>query len=94
MVGGPGPLSSRLMTLLQWYDHCGQYIPKSDTDRYISCDNQQTCVDACNARKGKCDKAVADGVAFIYCMKLVGNLRSYCMGFETVCKAATPISVR
>jgi hypothetical protein len=68
------------------YDACVHYIPKSDSDPVIQCDSQQTCVDACDARTGKCEKLVKEGTLIVSCAKLSGNFYSYCVAYETNCR--------
>jgi hypothetical protein len=68
------------------YDGCVHYIPKGDSDKAIQCDDHQTCVDACNARTGKCEKQVKDGNAIVSCAKLAGNFYPYCVAYETNCR--------
>lgn len=43
------------------------------------------CIDACNARTDKCAKHLASDTLTVGCVKLIGNLNTYCVGFETKC---------
>jgi hypothetical protein len=43
-------------------------------------------VDACNARMDKCGKLLKEGKVVVGCVKLSGNVNTFCVGFETTCK--------
>lgn len=75
-----------LTIVTQVYEHCTHYIPRSDSDPYIKCSNTNQCIDACKARTGKCDKHYQAGELAVGCAKLIGNMKEYCVAFETTCK--------